>query len=328
MGTRIADEAPEEALVTNPLPLATEEKLVVLAGSAHPTLADAVARHLGVRLGPYGAMRFPDGELDVRVDDLRGLRAVLVQPMPHPAGDSLLELLLLADACRRAGARSVTAVVPYMGYARQDHRTVPGQALAMRVVADLLGARRVDRILAVDLHSDTIEGFFDGPLEHVSAVPVLAEAVRATATRGSVIVAPDLGAAKRAREYARALELPMAIVRKTRLGPLDVSADALVGDVRGFRPILVDDMISTGVTLDAAVRVLRAERCAAEITVVATHGVFVESAADRLRSLDLKRIVVSDTLPLPASMTGACDVVSLAPRIAEVVRRVVIGQST
>ena len=296
---------------------------VVLCGSAHPELATALARQLGLALGPYGPQRFPDGEIYVEVGaDVHARHAILVQPTHQSGGEHLLELLLMADACRRAGARAVTAVIPYVGYARQDHRTRSGQALGMRVVGELLSRERFDHVIAVELHAEAVEGFIDAPLEHVSAVPLLAEALRAHAGKGAVVVSPDLGAAKLAHEYARILELPVAIVHKTRMSPTEVTVDRIIGDVGGLRPIIVDDMITTAGTMVAAARALLAAGCSREITAVATHALLVSPAVDRLRAMGLHRLIVSNTVPSPKDLPFACDVVDVAPLIASAVRRV------
>lgn len=297
-----------------------DSEYVVFSGAAHPALAADVARELGAGAALAITRRTPDGELLVHAPpSVHGRIAVVVQPTQHPGGEHLLELLLVTDACRRAGARRIFAIVPYMGYARQERRTEPGAALGMRVAAEVLATGRFDRIVTYDLHSAAIEGFFGQPVEQLAAFGDLAEAVRPWSD-GSVVVAPDLGAAKLAREYAHQLGLPMAVVHKTRTSPTDVEVDTVIGDVRGKRPILVDDMISTAGTIAAAASALRAQGAAGKAIVVATHALLVDPAVSRLAALDLDRLVVTDTLPA-RELPFPCVVVSVASRIAATIRR-------
>jgi ribose-phosphate pyrophosphokinase len=191
----------------------------------------------------------------------------------------------------------------------------------MRVVADVLAVGGFRRVIAVDLHASAVEGFLAVPLEHVSAVPDLAEAMRPHAGRDCVVVSPDLGAVKMAREYARLLALPLAIVHKTRLGPAEVEVESIIGDVRGRRPILVDDMITTGGTLAAAAKALVGQGASPDIIAAATHAVFVAPAAERLAAIGLRRLFVSDSLPPPKGLPFECDVIGLAHVLASAVRR-------
>ncbi len=292
----------------------------LLAASAHPGLAGAVAGALGEELLPCQSARHPDGELAVRVDErVRGRDAYLLGPLGPPVEASLLELLLIADACRRAGAARVTGLVPYLGYARGDRRGAGGEPLAARLVADLLGAR-LDRVVAVDLHQPAAEGFFGVPLEHLSAVPLLAEAVRDRAAR-AVVVSPDLGAAKLAERFAGILGLPVAGVHKERLGGGSVRALAVRGEVRGLSPLVVDDMVCTGATVEAAVGAILEAGARPEVTVVATHALLVGGARERLARLPVTRLVATDSLPVVPGALLPLRLVPLAPLLAEAVRR-------
>jgi ribose-phosphate pyrophosphokinase len=295
----------------------------LFAGSANPRLAENLAAELGTRLGALNIDRFPDGELHVEIrESVRGHDVYLVQPTSPPVEGSLLELLMLADASRRAGAARLTAVIPYLGYARQDRRASGREAVGARLVADLLVAGGLlQRVVVVDVHSPAIEGFFGVPLEHLSAVSLLAESVRQHVTDKSVIVAPDLGAAKLAERYAKPLGLPVAIVHKTRLSGSEVSVRRLTGDVQGRTPIIVDDMISTGGTVEAAVGTLISGGCEPDITVVASHGLFVGPAAKRLGTASVRRFVVTDSVKLPEGTSLPLEVVSLAPLLGEAVGR-------
>jgi ribose-phosphate pyrophosphokinase len=302
--------------------------IAVVAGSGNPALADAVAERLGTRVCRSVLSRFPDSELYVEIDDsVRGCDVYLVQPTGPPVDHHLMELLFLADACRRAGAARLTGIVPYFGYARQDRRAKGREAVGGRLIADMLAVARLERIVAVDLHTVSLEGFFSIPLEHLTAVPLLANAVEELVTDQTVIVAPDLGAVKLAERYGELLRRPIAIAHKIRLSGQEVRVRGIVGEVAGRQPIIVDDMISTGGTIEAAATAIIAAGCLPAVTVVASHALLVGPAIDRLSALPMKRIVVTDSLPTPDHGPLAVRVVSLAPMLAESVSRLNIGES-
>ena len=302
--------------------------VAIVAGSGNPLLADSVAERLGTRVRRSVLKRFPDSELHVEIDEsVRGCDIYVVQPTGPPVDRHLMELLFLADACRRAGAARLTGIVPYFGYARQDRRAKGREAIGGRLIADLLGVARFERIVAVDLHTVSLEGFFGVPLEHLSAVSLLANAIEDSVTDKSVIIAPDLGAVKLAERYGEILRRPIAIAHKTRLSGEEVRVHGIVGEVAGRLPIIVDDMISTGGTIEAAAAALIAAGCLPEITVVASHALLVGPAIHRFSALPLKRIVVTDSLPTPEHGPLALQVVSLAPMLAESVSRLNIGES-
>jgi ribose-phosphate pyrophosphokinase len=296
--------------------------LHVLSGTANVPLAGGVAERLGVRLGDRLLEHFPDGEVRIQVrDDVRGGDVYLVQPTGPPVGEHLLELLLLADACRRAGAERITAVVPYLGYARQDRREQAGEPLSARLVAQLLEAGGVARVVAVDLHTPSIESCFGIPLEHASAVDLLAERIRPAVGPEAVIVSPDLGAAKLAERYAARLGLPVAIVHKVRVSGTEVHARGLVGDVRRRTPVVVDDMISTGGTIAAAVGAVLESGAVADVVVVASHALLVGPAAERLARLPIRRLVATDSVRLGAPGSMPFERVSIAPLLADAIAR-------
>lgn len=304
---------------------------VVVAGSANPVLADAVARELGTTPAPTVTDRFPDGEAYVVVgsgsgDDrggrgIRGADVYLVQPTGPPVDANLMELALLADAARREDAARITAVVPYFGYARQDRRAAQGEAVAVRMVAEVMEAAAIDRILVVDPHTPALEGMFGVPLEAVSAVGVLTDALAAYVDEDAIVVAPDLGAVKLAERVAGALGLPAAFVRKSRLSGTTVETSGVVGDVAGRRPVLVDDMVSTGGTLVAAAEALGGLGTSREVVVAAPHGLFVGDARAKLASLPLRQLLVSDTLPVPDDLGVPRQTVSVAGVLAEAIVR-------
>jgi ribose-phosphate pyrophosphokinase len=295
--------------------------LCLFAGTANPPLAQAVAARLCVGLGDALVRRFADGELHVQLrQSVRGQDVYLLQPTSPPVDEHLLELLFLADASRRAGAARVTAVVPYFGYARHDRRASGREPVGARLVADLLGSAGLARVVAVDLHSAALEGFFSIPLEHLSAASLLSDAARPWTSDRTVVVAPDLGAAKLADRYARLLHAPAAVVHKTRLSGEDVSVHAITGDVRGRSPLLVDDMISTGGTIEAAVKALLAAGCAPDIVVLATHALLVGPAAARLSALPVRRFLATDSVVAAACPAIPAEIVRLDGLLAEAIR--------
>ncbi|WP_240809620.1 ribose-phosphate pyrophosphokinase [Actinomadura sp. WMMA1423] len=298
----------------------------IVSGTAHPGLAAAVAAMLGTRPVPCDVERFPDGELRPVVDGVQGGDAYVVQPTGPAVDDHLVELLLLLDACRRGGAKTVTAVVPYFGYARQDRRGRAGQAVGARVAVDALASAGADRLIVVEPHTVALEAMAPIPVEMLTAVPILAGALAELTPEAAVLVAPDLGAVKPAEHYARLLRRPVAVVRKTRVSGERVHAEELVGDVAGRPAVIVDDMISTGGTIEAAVRVLLAHGAAPDITVAAAHGPLVAAAWDRLDRLPIRCLLTTDTLP--AGETRASSRVrSVGPLIADAIGRLQRGQS-
>jgi ribose-phosphate pyrophosphokinase len=294
--------------------------LSIFSGPANRPLAETVAARFGVPLARCLVERFPDGEARVVVQEsVRGHDVYVIQPTGPPVDTSLLELLLLADACRRAGGERVTAVVPYFGYARQDRRASGREPVGARLIADLIGASGIDRVVAVDLHTAALEGFFPVPLEHLSAVPLLAETARPWVPENAVIVAPDLGAVKLAERYASLLHRPVAVVHKIRISGEEVSVRGIVGEVRGRAPVIVDDMISTGGTIDAAIKALLAAGCAPEITVAASHALLVGPAIRRLHALPVRRFVATDSVAVPPGLP--LETAGLGPLLADAIER-------
>jgi ribose-phosphate pyrophosphokinase len=296
-------------------------QMMIFSGRANPGLAEAIASELKVGLGRCTLENFPDDEIRIEIsEDVRGQDVYLVQSTSPPVAEHLLELLLLADACRRAGAARITGIVPYFGYARQDRRTKGTEPVGGRLAADLL-ASRLDRIIAVDLHNPAIEGFFSLPLEHLSAVPLLAEALRPTLSGREIVVAPDLGAAKLAQRYADLLDLPVAYVHKERLGGNTVEVRGIVGKVAGRAPVVVDDMISTGGTMVAAIHTLLDQNCLPRISVVATHGLLTGRAVENLAALPVKKVLVTDSVRHPPGHLRLIESAGLAPLLADTVRQ-------
>ena len=303
--------------------------LNILAGSANLSLAENIARNVNVKLVRRVLERFPDGELHIELQEsVRGHDVHLIQPTCPPVDEHLFELLLMADACRRAGAVHLTAVIPYFGYARQDRRAHGREPLSVRLIADLLATSGIQRVVAVDLHSQGVESAFAIPVEHVSAVAILAEAVRSSVPRNAVIVSPDLGAVKMAERYAKLLDLPVAIIHKTRISGAEVSVQRIVGDVRDKQVLVVDDMISTGGTIEKAIKALLEAGCLSSgIKVAASHGLLVGPAAERLGKLPIEQIYVSDSVPTPEKFPVPIQVSSLDLLLAETIQRLHNSQS-
>lgn len=295
-------------------------ELSVFSGRANPKLAAETASALGVESGGCLLEDFPDGELRVEIEAcVRGHDVYLIQPTSPPIAGHLLELLLMADACRRAGASRITAVMPYFGYARQDRRSQGREPVAAQVIAEVLSAR-LSRVITVDLHTPTIAGFFSIPAEPLTAIPALAEALRPELPADAIIVAPDLGAVKVAQRYADRLDLPVAYLHKVRLSGEEVSVRGVVGEVAGRAPIVVDDMISTGGTMISAIEALVDRNCRPAVTVVATHGLFVGDAAQRFASLPVGKILVTDSVRPAAVARLPLEVIGLAEMLAGAIR--------
>jgi len=297
--------------------------LEILTGSSNDALGEGVAKKLGVELAPRILKRFPDGELNIEIQQsVRGCDVYLIQPTCPPVDEHFFELFLMADACRRAGATHVTAVIPYFGYARQDRRAHGREPVSLRLLADLIAASAIQRIVVVDFHSRAVESAFAIPVEHVSAVSLLADAVRPSVHKDAVVVSPDLGAVKMAEHYARLLGLPVAIIHKTRISGAEVTVQRIIGDVRDREIVVVDDMITTGATIEKAVKALLDAGCSSSgIKVVASHGLFVGKAAERLAQLPIKTVYVSDSVPRPELFPLPLQVSSLAPLLAETIQR-------
>lgn len=310
--------------------MATADFLLI-AGSASAVLAREVARTLGMSLAPCTIERFPDGELSVELgESVRRREVVLIQSTSPPVNDSLMELVLLTDACRRAAAAHITAIVPYFGYARADRRKGHRAAVSARAAATILESAGVGHLVTVDVHTAQVEGFFSIPIDDVAALPVLANAPDIAGDADTVIVAPDLGAVSRARDWSRCLDRPMALCLKQRRSGTTVEFTGVVGDVRGMSCLIVDDMISTGGTVAGAAHALREAGARDVRAVVATHGVFAPGAVERLTAAGVPRIVVTDTVAAhgpPADGAPTAEIASVAALLATVIRRIESGAS-
>ncbi len=300
----------------------------LFSGSANPALAEGIARHLGMSLGNMRISRFPDGEFSVQIEDnIRGKDVFVVQPTCHPPNDNVMELLIVMDAMRRASAARITAVMPFFGYARQDRKDRPRVPITAKLVANLLVAAGTSRLLAMEFHAQQIQGFFDIPVDHLYATPVMVKHLRDKAYPNLVVVSPDPGGMKMAYQYSRLLHAGLAIVAKQRTSPTEVESYTLVGDVRGKTCLMVDDLISTGGTLCAAARLLQ-EAGARSIIAAVTHAVFIPEAFERLKQAPIDAFVVTDSVPLrmPAGALPV-EVLSVADLFGEAIRRIHSNQS-
>lgn len=296
--------------------------IAIVCGSGSQNLAHRVAKQLDIQPTETRSRVFPDGELDIGVDPgVRNADVFVIDSLGPPVNDHLVELVMLADACRRTGAARLTAIVPYLAYARKDRRTSAGEAVGLAVVADLLGAC-VDGAVLVDPHVPQMDSIFGVPLEVVSAVPDIAASLAPHVDDDTVVIAPDLGAVALAERYAEKLELSaVTVVRKTRHSGSHVEATGLIGKNGHRRPLLVDDMISTGRTLAVAMEILQEHWSSESFLLAATHGLFVDGALERLTQYPLDGMVVTDSLPAPDLPPGS-EVVEIAPLLAGAIRRI------
>jgi ribose-phosphate pyrophosphokinase len=303
-----------------------EKKLKLFSGRAHPELATEVAAALGTELVPTKALDFANGEIYVRfLDSARGADCFVMQSHTAPINQWIMEQLIMIDALKRASARSITAILPFYGYARQDKKHLGREPISARLVADLLAAAGADRIMAVDLHTAQIQGFFSGPVDHLFALPLLADYVGGKVDRSKLtIVSPDAGRVKVADQWSDRLGAPLAIIHKRRdmTKANTILSAEVVGDVKGRVCVLVDDMIDTAGTICAAADALF-DNGAADVIVAATHGVLSGPAADRLKNSRVSEFVFTNTLPTPQELQmDKVTTLSIAPSIAAAIREV------
>jgi len=297
-------------------------RLELFSGRSHPALAQEIADHLGVQLGDANLREFANGEIHCRYGtSVRGTDVFIVQTHCGPVNDSIVEQLIMIDAAKRASAKRITAVCPYYGYSRQDRKATGREPITAKLVADMLQTAGADRVVSVDLHSGQVQGFFDRPFDHLTAMPVLVEELRRRGVDDLVVVAPDAGRVKVAERYSQQLNTDLALVHKRRPRNTANQVEALhvVGDVEGRHCVLIDDMIDTAGTICAAAELL-ADRGAADVWAMATHALLSDPAVERLDKAPISRVVVTNTLPIPEERRlDKLHVVSVAGLIADAI---------
>jgi ribose-phosphate pyrophosphokinase len=303
------------------------DKLKVFTGRANPELAQKICSSLQIPLGRGRTELFPDGELIVKVEeDVRGRDCFVVQPTSHPVNAHLMELMIWIDCLRRASAKQITAVIPYFGYARQDRKDEGRVPITAKLVANLLQTAGADRVVSVDLHAAQVQGFFDIPVDHLHATPVIEKWFQSheVAVANRAFVSPDVGNVKRAQVYAQRLGGDIVIIDKRRKSASQTKAAHIIGDVAGKTVFMVDDMITTAGTMTEAVRILR-DNGAKDIYLSATHAVFAPPALERLAACPFTKIAVTDTIPIGTrceAIKDRLEVLSIAPLLAEAIHRI------
>ncbi|MCX6020387.1 MAG: ribose-phosphate pyrophosphokinase [Chloroflexi bacterium] len=306
-----------------------ERELSVFTGNTHPQLAQSVCDYLGIPLGAAEVFQFSNENIFVKIlENVRHHDVFIIQPTCAPVNRGIMELLIMIDAVKRASAGRITAVIPYYGYGRSDKKDQPRVPISAKLIADLLTVAGTDRVLTVDLHAQQIQGFFNIPVDELTALTHLSRYFRDKKLDNLVVVAPDVGKAKDARNIAARLGCPVAIVEKRRVGNLDkAEAVTIIGDVAGKRALLFDDEIDTAGTITEAVQILQ-NHGVTEVYAACTHPIFSGPAIKRLAASPVREIIVTDTVPLPPDkMLPKITVLSIAPLLGEAIRRIHTGQS-
>ena len=299
-------------------------ELKVFGGRAHPALTEEICAYLNVAPGKVTTHNFLDGEIFCQIDEnVRGSDVFVIQPTCPPVNENLIELLVMLDAFKRSSAERVTAVLPYFGYARQDKKDKPRVPITAKLVADLISKAGADRVLAMDLHAAQIQGFFDIPVDHLFAAPVILDAVRDLGRTNLTIVSPDAGGVERARAIAKRLEVGLAIVDKRRTKPNEAEVMHVIGDVEGQSALIIDDIIDTAGTLTKTAEALRAHG-AADVMAVGVHGVLSGPAIDRLVESPVSQVMITNTTPIEEKLRRLDKLrpLSVAPLLGEAVRRI------
>ena len=299
-------------------------ELKLFSGRANPDLTEGISKSLNIDIGELEITAFSDGEINVYINEnVRGMDCFLIQPTCSPSQTNLMELLIMIDAFRWASARRITAVIPYFGYARQDRKVQPRVPITAKLVADLLGAAGADRVLTIDLHAGQIQGFFDIPVDHLFAAPLIIENFQKLDLSNLTVVSPDSGGVERARAFAKRMDAPLSIIDKRRERENVVDAMNVIGDVRGRDVLIVDDMIDTAGTLTEGARALM-EQGATAVYASATHPVFSGPAIDRIENSEIVQVLVTDTIPLSlrALECPRIQVLSIASLLGDAIQRI------
>jgi ribose-phosphate pyrophosphokinase len=303
----------------------TLNDIKIFTGNSNRALVERVCDYLSIPLGNATVGKFPDGEIDVKVDeDVRGADIFIIQPTCPPVNDSLAELLILIDCFKRASSARITAVLPYYGYARKDRKDEGRVPITAKLVANLITKAGADRLLTMDLHAAQIQGFFDIPVDHLLAFPVISDYYKEKDLSDFVVVSPDVGGIKIARLYSNHLHMRLAVVDKRRFGPEDIEVGFVIGDVEGRNAIIIDDLIATGGSICQAARVLK-EKGAKDIYVAATHPVLCGAAVEKLKEAPIKEIAVTDTIPLNEDAKGLgskIKVLTVSNLLGEAIKRI------
>jgi len=302
-------------------------RIQLIAGTAHPALCQAISEEMDLPLCDAHVGRFPDGEIDIKINEnVRGNDCYVIQPTCPPVNENWIELLLLLDCLQRASAGSITAVMPYYGYARKDRKDEGRVPISAKVVANTLARGGADRVLTLDMHAAQIQGFYDIPVDHLYAKPVLIGALKDAALEKPVVVSPDVGGIKMARAYAQVLGADLAIVDKRRVSGSEIKVEHVIGDVSDRNVIIVDDMISTGGSISEAASICR-DHGAKTIILAVTHAVLCGPAVERLENCPADRILVTDSIPQRGRTPSNMEVVSVAGLIAAAIKNIHVSES-
>lgn len=299
------------------------KKLKIFTGNANPALAKEICDYLGLPLGEAFVGRFNNGEVQIMIDEsVRGKDVFIIQPTSYPVNDNLMELMVMADALKRASARHITAVVPYYGYARQDRKTRGREPITAKLVANLMQTAGITRLVTIDLHAGQIQGFFDVPVDHLFGASILAKYINEKNMEDIIVVSPDLGGVTRARDLADRIGAPIAIIEKKRPAPGVAKVMNLIGDVAGKNCIIIDDIVDTAGSLVEGAKALE-EFGAKSVTAAVTHAVLTDPASERIANSNIKELIVTNTIPLPEN----CNLpnitqLSVAPLLGEAIMRI------